>query len=218
VGWQGRADRVRVAVRGGGVAPSCAYAEALTSAIEEALGTQLRAVYLSGSAAVGAYVQGRSDIDVLVAVEGADRRALERVVAMCGHETLPCPARKLELVVYELAALRRPEARPRWSLNLDTGDSQHHVGFDPSLEPAHWFVLDLAFARRHSRPLVGPPPHELIGDPGDDAIANAFEDMVEWYERNEPDHAAVARHRAERWRAAGTFVAKPGLPSDATPP
>ena len=33
--------------------------------------------------------------------------ALERVVAMCGHETLPCPARKLELVVYELAALRR---------------------------------------------------------------------------------------------------------------
>jgi len=189
----------------------------LTSAIQAALERQLRAVYLTGSAAVGAYVPGRSDIDVLVAVDGADRQTLERVVAMCGHQTLPCPARNLELVVYELAALRQPAVRPRWSLNFDTGESERHVGFDPDVEPAHWFVLDLAFARRHAQPLVGPPPDELIGDPGDDAIAKAFEDMVEWYELNEPEQAAVARQRAKHWRATGLFVAKPGLPSDATP-
>jgi hypothetical protein len=192
--------------------------KALTSAIREALGPQLCAVYLTGSAAVGAYVPGRSDIDVLVAVDGADRPALERVVAMCGHEALPCPARKLELVVYELAVLRRPDGQPRWSLNFDTGESERHVGFNPDLEPAHWFVLDLAFARRHAQPLAGPPPDELIGDPGDETIATAFEDMVEWYERNESEHAAVARQRAAHWRATDTFVAKPGLPSDATPP
>jgi nucleotidyltransferase-like protein len=190
----------------------------LKSALKDALGAQLKAVYLTGSAAVGAYVPGKSDIDVLVAVDGAYRRALERVVATCGHETLPCPARKLELVVYELATLRRPDGRPRWSLNFNTGESERHVGFDSDREPAHWFVLDLAFARRHAQPLVGPPPGELIADPGDGAIAKAFEDMVDWYERNEPEHAAVARRRAEHWRAAGRFIAKPGLPSDATPP
>jgi Nucleotidyltransferase domain len=213
VGRQGRADRVRVAVRGG-VAHSRNYVDALAGAIRDALGTQLRAVYLTGSAAVGAYVPAESDIDVLVAVEGADRAALERVVEMCGHEALPCPARKLELVVYELVALAQPDARPRWSLNFNTGACTYHVGFDPGQEPAHWFVLDLAFARRHAQAVVGPLPAELIGDPGDTAIAQALDDMVEWYERNEPEGAVVARRRAEHWRATGTFVAKPRPPSE----
>jgi Nucleotidyltransferase domain len=190
----------------------------LTGVIESALGEDLRAVYLTGSAAVGAYVPGRSDLDILVAVDGADRQSLERLVATSAHEGLPCPARKLELVVYELAALAHPGKRPRWSLNLNTGAAERHVGFDPELEPAHWFVLDLAFARRHARALVGPPPVELINDPGDAAIARAFDEMVEWYEQNEPDGAATARRRAEHWRATGTFIAKPGLPSDRTPP
>jgi hypothetical protein len=190
----------------------------LTGALERALGERLRAVYLTGSAAVGAYVPGRSDLDVLVAVDGADRESLERVVATCAHETLPCPATKLELVAYELAVLAQPGERPRWSLNFDTGETLRHVGFDPELEPAHWFVLDLAFARRHAQPLLGPPPSALIGDPGDAAIARAFDAMVAWYEQNEPAGAATARSRAEHWRATGTFVAKPGLPSDEAPP
>jgi hypothetical protein len=175
-------------------------------------------VYLTGSAAVGAYVPGKSDIDVLVAAGHADRAALERVVGTCGHDALPCPARKLELVVYELAALLQPGERPRWSLNFNTGASAHHIGFDPNREPAHWFVLDLAFARRHAQPLAGPPPAELIGDPGEAAIASALDAMIEWYEHNEPEGAGVAHQRAQHWRATGTFIAKPGLPSDPTPP
>jgi hypothetical protein len=190
----------------------------LTRVIENALGERLRAVYLTGSGAVGAYVPGTSDVDVLVAVERAERPALERLVKATAHEALPCPGRKLELVVYELAALADPGERPRWSLNFNTGASEHHVGFDPELEPAHWFLLDLAFARRHAQPLVGPPPAELIADPGDAAIGLAFDAMVEWYERAEPEHAEVARERARHWHATHTFVPKPGLPSDGTPP
>jgi hypothetical protein len=94
----------------------------------------------------------------------------------------------------------------------------HHVGFDPDREPAHWFVLDLAVARRHAQPLIGPPPAQLIADPGDAAVARALDEMVEWYERNEPDGAAIARKRASHWHETGTFIAKPGLPSDPTPP
>ncbi len=188
------------------------YVDQLISVLEASLGPALRAVYLSGSAAVGAYRPGTSDLDVLVVAEPADRERLDTVVARCSHEALPCPAKKLELVVYESSALAAPGERPRWSLNFDTGAGVRQVDFDPDAQPAHWFVLDLAFARRHAVPLLGPPPAELIGDPGDAAVTAAFADMVEWYEANEPgEAAALAELRARHWAATRTFVAKPDL-------
>ena len=186
------------------------YLDNLTGRLRAALGDALRAVYLTGSAAVGAYRPGSSDLDVLVAVDGADRAALERVVATCSHEALPCPAAKLELVVYEAAELARPHVPPRWSLNFDTGESTHQVDYDPATQPAHWFVLDLAFASRHAVALYG---SASIGTPSDDEIGQAFAEMIEWFEENEREAAPVARARAEHWRTTGDFAPKPGLPS-----
>jgi hypothetical protein len=186
------------------------YLDELASALKDAFGTRLAGVFVSGSASIDAFVPGRSDVDVLVAVERAERSALERVVATCAHDVLPCPATKLELVVYELDALANPGPHPRWSLNFDTGESTHQVDWDPATQPSHWFVLDLAFAHRHAKALYG---SAAIGDPGDAAIAQALDGMVEWFEKHEPDGLAVARMRAEHWRSTGTFAPKPGLPS-----
>jgi hypothetical protein len=186
------------------------YLDKLTGALEGALGEALRGVYITGSAAVGAYRPGSSDLDVLVAVEGASRAALERVVASCAHEVLPCPAAKLELVVYEVDELASPGVPPRWSLNFDTGESTHQLDWDPATQPSHWFVLDLAFAARHARPLLG---SAVIGSPPGEAIGRAFDEMLEWFEANEPEALPMARQRAEHWRRTGTFLAKPGLPS-----
>jgi hypothetical protein len=186
------------------------YLAQLVAALDAALGSAMRAVYLTGSAAVGAYRPGESDLDALVVADPADRPRLDAVVAKCSHEVLPCPATKLELVVYEPAALVAPGDRPRWSLNFDTGAGVRQVDFDPATQPAHWFVLDLAFARHHAVALVGPPAAELIGDPGDAAVSAAFADMVEWYEANEPGAAAtLAALRARHWAATRTFAPKP---------
>jgi Nucleotidyltransferase domain len=186
------------------------YLDKLTTILEEALGEALRGVYITGSAAVGAYRPGTSDIDVLVAVERASRASLERVVKTCAHEVLPCPAPKLELVVYEVEELASPGAPPRWSLNFDTGESTHQVDWDPATQPSHWFVLDLAFAHRHAQPLWG---SAVIGTPPADAVERAFGEMIEWFEANEPAAVPVARQRAEHWKRTGTFMPKPGLPS-----
>jgi hypothetical protein len=185
------------------------YVGLLTHQLQAILGSSLRAVYLTGSAAAGAYREGFSDVDVLVLSEPADRRSMELIVERCSHERLPCPARKLELVVYEPAAVRNPGERPRWSLNFNTGAAEHHVGFDPGAEPSHWFVLDLAFARRHALAQVGPPAAELIGDPSDAAVRAAFRELVDWYERNEPAEAERAARRARHWEATGEFAPKP---------
>jgi predicted nucleotidyltransferase len=186
------------------------YLDNLTGVLSAALGASLRGVYITGSAAVGAYREAASDIDILVAVEGARRDQLEAVVATCAHEVLRCPATKLELVVYEAGELANPHVPPRWSLNFDTGESTHQVDWDPDTQPSHWFVLDLAFAHRHAKPLLG---SAAIGEPGPEATARAFDEMLDWFEHNEPEALPVARQRAEHWRKTGTFMPKPGLPS-----
>lgn len=152
---------------------------------------------------------------MLVATDGAARAAVEELVARCRHEAYPCPAEKLELVVYESAVLRDPGARPRWSLNLNTGPTVDHVGRDPDREPAHWFVLDLAFARRNAVPLFGPPPASLIGELDRGVIAAAFDAQVAWYAEHERGEAAdVAVRRARHWRETGEFPAKRTVSED----
>jgi hypothetical protein len=194
------------------------YLDNLTGALARIFGAALRGVYVTGSGAVGDYLPGRSDIDVLVVVDGADRPALDAVVTSCRHDVLPCPAAKLELVVYELGALDANSGRPRWSLNFETGASTHHVGVDPDAEPAHWFVLDLAFARSHALPLLGPETETLIPPVADSVIATALDEMVRWYEDNEPEQAAMARARAGHWRATREFIGKPrGYPPATSP-
>ena len=107
------------------------------------------AVYLLGSAALGAYEHGRSDVDV-VAVTSRSLSMDERRALAAAAAAIPVPARKLELVVY-------PRGSTRWELNLNTaeGDAAEHVGLDPDAEPSFWFVLDRAIAEQHALPLRG---------------------------------------------------------------
>lgn len=190
------------------------YLAELRSRLGNALVTRLVGVYLTGSAAVGAFRPGSSDLDVLVAVDGAEPSQLDAIVATCSHDALPCPASKLELVVYEREALAAPGEMPGWSLNFDTGANEHHVGRDPTAEPAHWFVVDLEFARRNAVALHGPPAAELIGAADPDTVAAAMDDIVDWYRaRGEEGPADAAARRAAHWRRTGEFMPKPATGS-----
>lgn len=190
------------------------YLAELRSRLGNALATRLVGVYLTGSAAVGAFRPGSSDVDVLVVVDGAEPSQLDAIVARCSHEALPCPASKLELVVYERDALATPGQVPLWSLNFDTGAHEQHVGRDPMAEPAHWFVVDLEFARRNAVALQGPPASELIGAAETGAVAAAMDEIVDWYRaRGEQSPADAAARRAAHWRRTGEFMPKPATDS-----
>ena len=153
----------------------------------------VHAVYLSGSAALGGYERRRSDLDVIVVVEaplaGAQRDA---IVARCSHAALPCPARKLELVVYG--------ADGAVELNLNSGPD------GTTAEPADWFwfVVDRAIAREHAVALLGPPASVLIPAPDRARVLEALEEMVAWYARHEPGEASeIAAARARAYAAEG---------------
>jgi hypothetical protein len=170
-----------------------------------------RAVYLIGSPALGAYRPGRSDLDVLAVVDAPLAAAQrERIVACCSHDALPCPARRLELVVYTAEQVAAPARDQRWELNLNTGaGTPLHAGADPTAEPWHWFVLDLAQAREHAIALAGPPARELIGPVPRALALDAHAESVAWYARHEPGEAALlAAARAWRYAEEGVWSSK----------
>jgi hypothetical protein len=170
-----------------------------------------RAVYLVGSGATGSYEPGRSDLDVMVVVDApltdAERRG---IVERCSHDALPCPARKLELVVYTREQVGAPRRDQPWELNLNTGAAEPlHAGADPAAEPWHWFVLDLAQAREHFAALHGPPAPELIGEVPRPLALEALSEAVAWYARNElGEQALLAAARAWRYAEEGVWSSK----------
>jgi hypothetical protein len=110
-------------------------------------------------------------------------------------ESLPCPARKLELVVYARGAERH-------QLNVDTGELVH---FDPDDDPAFWFVLDRAIAQQHSIPLLGPPWSDVFDPVPREAVEEALAEAVA-FDWDDPDGARLAAARARIWRETGEWV------------
>ena len=164
------------------------YLERLVAILWEA--APVEAVYLLGSAALGAYEHGRSDVDVVAVTSRSlsleERRALAQAV-----EAVPVPARKLELVVY-------PRGSDRWELNLNTGE---HLGLDPDAEPSFWFVLDRAVAEQHAVALLGPPWEDLFEPEPAEAIEAALDEAVAF-------GAELAAARARVWHETGRWPSK----------
>jgi hypothetical protein len=184
------------------------YLEEIARRLADSLGERLLGVAAIGSYATGGYVPGESDLDVLVVIDRPLTVAdWDAVVDLCSHESLPCPARKLELVAYTRPQVAAPRRNQRWELNLNTGPGVSHAGFDPMADSWHWFVLDLAQAREHAVPLHGPHPSELVGQVKDELVADALSASVAWYALHEPGpQLVVAAARAWRWNATREWV------------
>jgi predicted nucleotidyltransferase len=160
----------------------------------------LHAVYLLGSAASGGYEHGRSDVDI-VAVTSRSLAEDERHALAEAAESLPCPARKLELVVYPLGS-------DRHEINLNTGEK---VSFDPGEDPAFWFVLDRAIAEQHAVVLMGPPWSEVFEPVRGEAVLAALDEALDWQEREEPigRSSVLNACRAWMWLERGEWGSKP---------
>jgi predicted nucleotidyltransferase len=171
------------------------YLDELVGRLAEA--AALDAAYLFGSAAQGAYEHGRSDVDVIAVTSRPSSRAQKEALAAAA-QSLPCPARKLELVVYARGAERH-------ELNVNTGELVH---FDADDDPGFWFVLDRAIAEQHSVALLGPPWQEVFSPVPRDAVLEALEEASDFEGWDDPAGAAVAAARARIWRETGEWVSK----------
>jgi hypothetical protein len=186
------------------------YLEELAERLADSLGERLMSVLAVGSYALGAYDPKRSDLDVIVVVD----RPLtvsdwDAVVDQCSDESLPVPARKLELVAYTRPQVAAPRRSQRWELNFHTGRGVRHAGHDPMAESWHWFVLDLAQAREHSVTLYGEPGRVIIGEVSDALIQDAHAASLAWYAVHEPGtQLMLAAARAWRWNTEKKWSSK----------
>ena len=161
---------------------------------------KLEAAYLVGSGSYGGFVPGRSDVDVIAVVphplSPADKQGL-----VDAAEGVPCPGRKLELVVYAAG-------NDEYELNLNTGEL---VSFDPANDPSFWFVLDRAIAQEHATPLLGPPWFELFPPVERSAVLQALRESLDWHESEEPGEANAVLNacRAWKWLEDGDWTSKP---------
>jgi hypothetical protein len=171
-------------------------------------------VYAGGSWALGDYVPGRSDLDLAVIVGESLSRALEQaVVAQLRHESLPCPARRLELVVYRLETARSGSASPDFELNMNSGAdmplSVQSKGAAGDVG-AHWFAIDRSVLSQAGIALWGPPADEVFAPIPRAVLAPVVVESVRWHREHlaDPGDAVLNACRALRFAEEGRWTSK----------
>ena len=126
---------------------------------------------------------GRSDIDVAVVVEPRlSDGVVDQLVARLDHASLPCPARRLELVVYRLGVARAGGVEPNFELNLNTGAAMDTLveRRGATAEP-HWYVIDRSMLAQAGEALRGPEaPAVFVSAPHSDVVA-AVATSIAWF-------------------------------------
>jgi hypothetical protein len=96
-----------------------------------------------------------------------------------------------------------------FQLNLNTGPRmEQHVGYDPLAEPRFRFVLDLAIAREHARPLAGLAPALLLPEPSRAKVSEALRNSLTWFRAHDRAAAVLAGCRAWAWAGRGRWLSK----------
>ncbi|MDQ3865367.1 MAG: DUF4111 domain-containing protein [Actinomycetota bacterium] len=190
-----------------------AYDGQLVGRVRKVLAECLVGVYVSGSGVLGDYVPGRSDLDrFAVCDREVGEQAKAALVGALRHESLPCPARALEFVLYRRGAVASATPGGAFELNLNTGAAiPLRVSFDPAEEPGHWFLLDRAIVHAHGRALTGPPARELFAPLPRAWLLDALAESLRWHRENEGvagENSVLNACRAWYFVEKGDWVSK----------
>lgn len=184
-----------------------AYLEEIVQSLTDYLKDRLVGVYLFGSASYDAYEPGLSDLDVQAIVKDPlDTVDKQAVIGRLNQGALPCPATKLEFVVYAQSAVYPASRHPRFELNLNTGLHQpDHVSLDPANESSHWFLLDIAMGRELGRNLHGPNTTDAFGAIPRRWVLEAIANSLGWHQENELNSANSVLNACRGWRFIVTY-------------
>ena len=148
--------------------PTAGYLEQIAARAAAVLGDRLVGVYAAGSIALDSYQPDRSDVDVALVSAGPlplkDKHAL---VERLRHESLPCPARGLELVCYRSDVAASPSPAAGFEFELNSGPRMpFRATWDPADRPADdglfWYAIDRSIVAERGRAVVGPPAQRVF--------------------------------------------------------
>ena len=147
----------------------------------------LAGAILHGSLATGAFVPGRSDVDVLAIVDEQpsddELSALGAAVeGLRGHAPVPLD---LCVVTTGTAAVPSPAPRVEIYVRLDPGDERRlevEMG-----RPRRDLVVEFSVCRAQGRSLAGPMPADLIGPVPDDWVMEVGAEVLDTWQAQEHD-------------------------------
>ena len=171
-----------------------AYARALTGQLTGVAEGVLQAAYVHGSAALGGWVPGRSDVDMLfVAADDIGSAAAKRMGEVLRAGAGGCPGREVECSVVTMAQARQPAPPWPFVLHVTAGPGQpgrtvrpdRRSGGDPDL------LMHYAVCRAAGWPVYGPPPQDLIGRVPRRTILDYLAGELGWGIEHAPEAYAV---------------------------
>lgn len=180
-------------------ADAVSFARDLVGRLDAALPGMLLGAYLHGSVALGGFIPGRSDVDILFVAARPLSSAEKTVVAAVLGGYIGCPGTGIETSIILPGCARDPSSGA-FELHLTTGadpkvvDGAGHAG-DSDL------VLHVAVCRAAGIALAGPPPAEVFGEVPRPLLLAHLRGELEWALENAPVHYAVL-NAARAWRFA----------------
>jgi hypothetical protein len=181
-----------------------AYGLAIAAILGEVLGEDLVGAYYVGSIALGGYVAGESDLDV-VAVSArviADREKTSLADAVF-DTTSSCPARGLEFTLYRREVAESPPVAADFEVNVNGGPRMPRAThLEPQAEPGFWYVIDRAIAYRSGVVICGPPPAAVFAEVPRSVLLDAMIESMRWHRKHEKATLYSVLNAGRAWRFA----------------
>lgn len=183
------------------------FGDTIARILGSTLGDDLVGAYFVGSVALGGYVKGESDIDILaVCRHPVDEQTKQAVVEALLRATSDCPARGLELTLYRLAVVASLPKRADFEINVNGGPRMPQLVQSPEGQPGFWYVLDRAIAHRHGIAMVGPPARDVVADVPRTLLLEAMRESMRWHRQNEKATLYSVLNACRAWRFADDDV------------
>jgi Aminoglycoside adenylyltransferase, C-terminal domain len=181
-----------------------AFGDSLFEAVTGILGRELVGAYFVGSVALGGYVPGESDIDIVAVASAALTDRQKRAVASAVVEvSVACPARGVEFTLYRRDIAGSGSAVAGFEVNANGGPRMPvAVHVDAGAEPGFWYVLDRAIAHHSGLTISGPPARTIFADVPRPALLAAMQESMEWHRAHEKATLYSVLNACRAWRFA----------------
>ena len=185
-----------------------AFGDHVAGVLRPPLAEGLVGAYFVGSVALGGYVPGESDIDIVAVCERSVPAEQRQAIATeLLRATARCPTRGLEFTLYRLDIASSPPDRADFDVNVNGGprmDASVHVS--PDEEPRFWYVLERAIAHRHGAVIAGPPAADVFADASRAQLLEVMRESMRWHRRHERATLYSVLNGSRAWRFAGEDI------------
>lgn len=180
------------------------FGAAVGARLRRVLDDDLVGVYFVGSVALGGYVPGESDIDIIaVSADPIADEVKHQVTEGLLDEAARCPARGLEFTLYRWEVASAPPRATDFEVNVNGGPRMPvAVHLVAAHEPAFWYVLDRAIAHRYGVSIAGPPPRDVFADAPRQKLLHAMVESMRWHRANEGATLYSVLNACRAWRFA----------------